>query len=161
MKHHEQFQAVGHISPQTLFANSDATISENIDSIGFHGGRMIVVLQIGSMGTGTEKCTMEESDDGSTWSEFMNTTSKDIDGKTGSRPTSTDDDSDVVFDIPLEGDRKRYFRLQYSTTSAFSRNGNTICCTAILLGRKVGEPVTTANSTKRNNSAMYSTKARS
>jgi len=157
----DQFQVIGHISPISVGNGVTASISEVIDSAGFHGGRLVVILQIGVTTRTTGTCIMEESDDGSTWSEFMNATGRDVDGNIGTKPDADSDESDVVFDVPLDPDRKRYFRLTYTAGTEGGKLTTMISCSAILLGRRVGQEVTTSNTTKRPNSKLYSSKGKS
>ena len=157
----DQFQVIGHISPVSVGAGVTATVSEGIDSAGFSGGRMIVILQIGGMARTTASCLMEESDDGSTFVEFMNATGTDADGNAGTKPDASSDDSDVVFDVALDPDRKRNFRLTYTTGSEGGKLNNLISCSAILLGRRVGQEVTTAKGAKRTGSKLYQAKGKS
>ncbi len=161
MKHFEQYQVIGHISPIQIGNGATASISEVIDSAGFHGGRLVVILQIGVTTRSTDTCIMEESDDGSAWSEFMNATSRDIDGNIGTKPNADTDHSDVVFDVLLDPDRKRYFRLTYTAGTEGGKLNTMISCSAILLGRTNGQKVTTSNTTKRANSKLYTSKGRS
>lgn len=156
----DQFQVIGHISPVSVGSGVTASVSEVIDSAGFHGGRMIIMFQTGAMARTTSTCIMEESDDGSTWSEFMNATDRDADGNTGTKPDANSDNSDVVFDVALDPDRKRYFRLTYTTGSEGGKLNNLIACSAILLGRRVGQEVTSSKGTKRAGSKLYQAKGK-
>jgi len=80
MNQFDQFQVIGHISPVTVGLNTTPPVSEVIDSQGFSGGRCIIFLQTGNMGRTTTKCFLQESDDNSNYTTFMNVTDLDIDG---------------------------------------------------------------------------------
>lgn len=159
MNNHDQFQVIGHISPVTIGINSTPSVSEVIDSSGFSGGHLIVFLQTGAIGRTTTKCFLQESDDDSTYTTFLNVTDNDIDGGAGVQLDADDDNLDVVFDIPLDAERKRYFKLTY-TSGSTGTGKNSVACSAVLIGRRNGDRQSTTRNTKRPNSKIFSAKAR-
>ena len=157
MKHNEQFQFVGHISPQVVLAGNQATVSENIDTLGFGGGRLIITVMQGTMADSVGKCTLQESDtsDFAVVSSLLSADAKDADGVDRSLPDETSDNIDMVFDVPLTSERKRYMRVVWLAANTGGRFGSYVAVSAILMGRPVGTVVTTAKATKRSNSRLY------
>lgn len=157
MKHSEQFQFIGHISPQVVQAGAQATVSENIDTQGFSGGRLIITVMLGTLADSVGRCTVQESDN----SDFTGTSvvltaqGKDIEGVDRSLPDDTADNSDMVFDVALTPERKRYMKVTWLAANTGGRFGSYVSVSAILLGRQLGSEVTTAKATKRNNSRLY------
>jgi len=160
MNQFDQFQVIGHISPVTVGLNTTPPVSEVIDSQGFSGGRCIIFLQTGNMGRTTTKCFLQESDDNSNYTTFMNVTDLDIDGGQGVALDEDDDNLDVVFDVPLDADRKRYFKVTYTSGSG-GAGKNTLACSAVLIGRTNGQAQSTTLNTKRPNSKIFKAKGKS
>jgi len=161
MRHFEQYEFIGHISPQQVLAGNQATVSQVIDTIGFSGGRLIVTVMQGNMVDSVGKCELTESDSSdSNFLDFMNASGKDADGSTRSLPDHTSDNLDIVFDVPLTPDRKRFMKVDWRAANTGGRFGSFVAASAILIGRQLGVEVTTANTTKRANSRLYSSKGR-
>jgi len=156
----DQFQVIGHISPQTIGTNTTPPVSEVIDSQGFAGGRLIIFLQTGTMGRTTTKCFLQESDDDSAYATFLNVTDNDIDGDAGVQLDGDSDNLDVVFDVPLDANRKRFFRLTY-TSGSVGTGKNSVACSAVLIGRQHGKAQSTTRNTKRPNSKIFKAKGKS
>tara|TARA_R100001463_G_scaffold126382_1_gene184030 strand:- start:179 stop:655 length:477 start_codon:yes stop_codon:yes gene_type:complete len=156
MKHSEQFQFIGHISPQVVLAGAQASVSEVIDTAGFAGGRLIITVMQGTMADSVGKCTLFEGDSSSNQTQTVaRIEGTDADGVDRDFPDATSDNLDIVFDVPLNPERKRYFRVDWRAASTGGRFGNYVAVSAILLGRQLGSEVTTAKATKRNNSRLY------
>ena len=160
MNQFDQFQIIGHISPVTIGTNTTPSVSEVIDTAGFSGGRLIVFLQTGALGRTTLKCFLQESDDDSTYTTFMNITDNDIDGSAGVQLDADSDNLDVVFDVPLDVNRKRYFKLTY-TSGSVGTGKNSVACSAIIIGRSLGRKQSTTLNTKRPNSKIFKAKGKS
>ena len=156
----DQFQVIGHISPQAISTNTTPSVSEVIDSQGFSGGRLIIFLQTGVIGRTTTKCFLQESDDDSAYTTFLNVTDTDIDGNAGVQLNTDSDNLDVVFDVPLDANRKRFFKLTY-TSGADGSGRNSVACSAVLIGRQHGQAQSTTRNTKRPNSKIFKAKGKS
>lgn len=157
MKHSDQFKFIGHISPQVVAAGAQASVSENIDTFGFAGGRLIVTVMHGTLADSVGRCTLQESDtsDFAVVSSLLTAEGKDADGVDRTLPDDTADNIDMVFDVPLTPERKRYMRVTWLAASTGGRFGSYVACSAILVGRQIGGEVTTEKATKRTNSRLY------
>lgn len=154
MNQHDQYKVIGHISPQAIGASATPAVSQVIDTQGYFGGRLIIVMTCGAMGRDTLKCLVQESDDNSSFTTFMTPTDDDIDGQAGVQIDQNDDDTDIVFDIPLIGARKRYYKVVYTSGSGGGGKSN-IAFVAFIVGKQLGEEQTTAGITVRANSKAY------
>ena len=154
MSKYDQYKVIGHISPQAIGASATPAVSQVVDTLGFFGGRLVMVMTCGAMGRDTLKCLVQESDDNSSFTTFMTPTDSDIDGQTGVQIDQNDDDTDIVFDIPLIGARKRYYKVTYTSGSGGGGKSN-IAFTAFLIGKQVGEAQTVPGITVRANSKAY------
>lgn len=153
MKHSDQFKVIGHIAPGALSASSTATVSSVVDTFGYSGGRLIITVSLGVIGQPALKCFVQESDDNSTYTTVIGSTDTDVDGASGVQVTADDDQTEVVFDIPLIGSRKRYFQVNYTTGSGGGKTN--IMVHAIIIGKQIGVEQTTSNLTQRTGSKAY------
>lgn len=153
MNHNDQFKVIGHIAPGALSASSTASVSSVIDTFGYAGGRLIITVSLGVIGQAALKCFVQESDDNSTYTTFVSQTDTDVDGSAGVAVTADDDQSEVVFDIPLIGARKRYFTVNYSTGSGGGKTN--IMVHAIIIGKRIGVAQTVSDLTQRTGSKAF------
>lgn len=150
----DNYRMIGMIPPQLVRTTASPTDTTNIDTFGYSGGKLIVCFNVGNVNAAPATLTLQESDDDSTYTDLIAMTDLEIDGSAGSFFTGTEDFSDVVFDVPLEPPRKRYFRINYVNDGG----SNMISAIAFLTGRGVqGERKTTIN-TGRPKSDLYSTR---
>ena len=77
----------------------------------------------------------------------------DVDCSEGVEIDADDDNSDIVFDIPLVGARKRYFKILY--TSGTGGGKSNVCAHAIILGKQIGVAQSTSDMTQRDGSKAY------
>ena len=157
MDHGDQFKVIGHISPVTIGSNTTPSVSQDIDTLGFQGGRCVVFMQTGAIGRATLKCFLSESDNNVDFTTFMNMTDNDIDGAAGALLDTDGDNLDVVFDVPLTVERKRYFKMTY-TSGSTGTGKNSVACTAYLSGRGVAQKQSTTRNTERPNSRIFRAK---
>ena len=153
MNHHDQFKVIGHIAPGALSASQTASVSSVIDTFGYSGGRLIITVSLGVIGQPALKCFVQESDDNSTYTTFVSATDTDVDGVAGVQVTADDDQSEVVFDIPLIGARKRYYQINYTTGSGGGKSN--FMCHAIIIGKQIGVAQSTSDLTQRTGSKAY------
>ena len=153
MNNHDQFKVIGHVAPGALAASATASVSSVIDTFGYAGGRLIITVSLGVIGQPALKCFVQESDDNSAYTTVVGATDADVDGASGVQVTADDDQSEVVFDIPLVGARKRYFTVNYSTGSGGGKTN--IMVHAIIIGKQIGVAQSTSNLTQRTGSKAY------
>ncbi len=125
--------------------NSDATISQFVDTFGNAGGLVILICGFGSVNTtGIDILRVEESDidpvaasDEENNANFSIIPGCDALSDTqadGSAKITYDADSDncaTTFYIPLIGQRKRYMRIAFSNGASGNCN---FCCMGLILG---------------------------
>ena len=157
MQRHDQFKFIGHISPQSVSSGGQATVSQNIDTLGFSGGRLIVTVMHGTLADSVGRCTLQESDfaDFSTLTTLLSVQGTDADGSERSLPDDTADNLDIVFDVPLTPERKRYLKVVWLAANTGGRFGSMMACSAVLIGRQLGSEVSTDKATVRSNSRLY------
>lgn len=153
MNHNDQFKVIGHVAPGALSASTTATVSSVIDTFGYAGGRLIVTVSLGVIGQPALKCFVQESDDNSSYTTVVGSTDTDVDGASGVQVTADDDQSEVVFDIPLVGARKRYYQVNYTTGSGGGKSN--IMIHAIIIGKQIGVAQSTSDLTQRSGSKAY------
>ena len=153
MNHHDQYKVIGHIAPGAISASSTASVSSVIDTFGYGGGRLIITISLGSIGQPAIKCFVQESDDNSTFTTFVGATDTDVDGESGVQVTADDDNTEIVFDIPLIGARKRYFTVNYSSGSGGGKSN--VMVHAIIVGKQIGVAQSTSDLTQRTGSKAY------
>ena len=153
MNHNDQFKVIGHFSPQAISASSTATVSSVVDTFGYAGGRLVITVSLGAVNQPALKCFVQESDDNSTFTTFVGATDTDIDGSEGVQVTADDDNTEVVFDIPLVGARKRYFTVNYS--SGVGSGKSNVTCHAIIIGKRVGVEQSISDLTQRTGSKAF------
>ena len=121
--------------------NSDATISQHVDTFGNAGGLVILICGFGSVNTtGIDILRVEETDvdpASASDSDFSTIAGCDALSDTqadGSAKITYDADSDncaTTFYIPLTGQRKRYMRIAFSNGASGNCN---FCCMGLILG---------------------------
>jgi len=153
MNHHDQFKVNCHITPQAIANDATPSVSSGIDTLGYFGGRLIITVSLGAIGQPALKCFVQESDDNSTFTTFLSATDVDVDGVAGVQVTADDDNSDVVFDIPLIGARKRYYQVNYSSGSGFGKSN--VVVHSIIIGKNLGVAQSVADLTQRTGSKAY------
>jgi len=150
----DSYKAIGHIPPQLVRVTNSPTNLTNVDTFGYAGGKLVVSVNLGSVTAAPSTLTLQESDDDSNYTDLIAMTDTTVDGGVGSFFTGSEDNSDVVFDVPLEPPRKRYYRVNYVNDGG----SNFISATAFLFGREVqGERAENVN-TQRPKSDLYSTR---
>jgi hypothetical protein len=150
----DSYRVIGHIPPQLVRTTASPTDLTNIDTLGFAGGKLVVSVNIGSVSAAPATLTLQESDDDSNYTDLIAMTDDTVDGTAGFLFTGAEDFSDVVFDIPLEPPRKRYFKINYVNDGGLTN----ISATAFMFGRNVqGERAESIN-TGRPKSDLYSTR---
>ena len=150
----DQYKVIGIISPQRGASTLTAAVSQVVDTSGYKGGKLVIIFSWGDAAGNAAKLKVLESDDNVTYTNLMSATDIQVDGSAGALPTSSTDNSEVVFDIPLEVHRKRYFTVEYTNASG----NNFICCTAVIIGKTIGSNRTPATGIVRANSKLLSTK---
>ena len=150
----DSYKAFGHIPPQLVRLTQSPSNVTNIDTFGFAGGKLVVSVNLGSVTAAPSTLTLQESDDDSNYTDLIPMSDATIDNSAGGFFTGAEDNSDVVFDIPLEPPRKRYFRISYVNDGG----SNYIAATAFIFGRDVqGARLETTN-TGTPKSDLYSTR---
>ena len=150
----DSYKAIGHIPPQLVRLTQSPSNLTNVDTFGFAGGKLVLSVNLGSVTAAPSTLTLQESDDDSTYTDLIAMSDATVDNAAGGFFTGSEDNSDVVFDIPLEPPRKRYFRISYVNDGGT----NYIAATAFLFGRDVqGARLETLN-TQRPKSDLYSTR---
>mgnify|MGYP003110434002 CR=1 FL=1 len=149
----DSYKVIGMISPQ-LMRTTQSPSTTSVDTLGFAGGKMIVSFNVGSVTAAPSTLALQESDDDSTYVDLISMSDKTLDGLSGSFFTGSEDNSDVVFDVPLEPPRKRYFRIVYVNDGGT----NLISATAFLFGRNLQGERAEGTNTQRPKSDLYSTR---
>ena len=154
MNHNDQYKVIGHVSPAGLAHGASVSVSSVIDTFGYSGGRLIITVNLGDLSSPALSCFVKESDDDSNYFTLISTTDTDVDGVAGVEVAASDDDRDVVFDIPLIVPRKRYFQISYrSGSGGFGKS--TVSVHAIIIGKSLGVAQSTATLTQRTGSKAY------
>jgi flagellar basal body rod protein FlgG len=152
----DSYKAIGHIPPQLVRLTQSPSNLTNVDTFGFAGGKLVLSVNLGSVTAAPSTLTLQESDDDSTYTDLIAMSDATVDNAAGGFFTGSEDNSDVVFDIPLEPPRKRFYRINYVNDGGT----NYIAATAFLFGRDVqgarletintGTPKADLYSTRRN-----------
>ena len=151
----DQYKVIGMISPQRVTSTSSPTGTVGVDTFGFMGGRLVVSINLGSLAGAVGTLSLQGSHDDTTYVDVLSVgTAKNLNNAISVLPTGDNDNSDHVFDILLEADSHRYYKIVYVNGGS----SNYISATAFLFGRVIGTQQTDSNSTVRSSSAVYRTK---
>tara|TARA_R110001592_G_scaffold122620_2_gene329540 strand:+ start:5007 stop:5486 length:480 start_codon:yes stop_codon:yes gene_type:complete len=114
MNHLQNCKLVNVVAPVSL-SGATATVANKVDTSGFGGGELLLVVSLGATAGTVSALKVQESDDDSTYSDVTGcvvATSLDIEGGVTDLPDATGDDNGLyVFQIQLTASRKRYFTL--------------------------------------------------
>ena len=119
--------------------NSGSNTNTNVvDTLGFAGNLLIMTVHWDGIASSANITTfnVQESDDNSTWSIVSGCNAisdTQADGTAREEIAVTDDNTMVVFYIPLIGARKRYYRIR-ATNSGGANAG--FACTGLILGKR-------------------------
>ena len=119
--------------------NSGSNTNTNVvDTLGFAGNLLIMTVHWDVLASATDitAFNVQESDDNSTWSIVSGcnaVSDTQADGSAFEAIAGTDDNTMVVFYIPLIGARKRYYRI--AATNGGSANAG-FACTGLIIGKR-------------------------